>query len=224
MEVNALKLEYPAYDPMSNDEISACIKSLKSLFPIASDFGSPEPAETVGAALQDRLFHIKRIYRPATDEKISKYTDQDYPEWMKKCEEVLSCLHELLQQEIGQPSFALAVVNEGTRPGRDALVNIVAKGNFKIRPPRTDDCDSPEKKNLVLPHVPQPPRGRWIRLNPLENRFTGIANLARRVANPYDFRTYPSTAIPRIDPVRPRPERLLLQTRAAVNSTRIHQL
>ena len=196
-EVNELHLEYTVYDPMSNDEVLACIESLRSLFPIVSDFGSREPAVKVDTTARSRLYRKKKTYKPATDEEISDYTDQDYPEWIDKCEEFFSCIHEKLQQSYGHPSFKFSIVNSGTRPGTDTLVNIVANGNFLVCPPRSDD-DLPTKEqsktSLALPCPPRPPRGKWVHesrfSNPHFDQLSEIAKLTRGVVDPYNHLNY----------------------------------
>ena len=196
-EVNELHFEYTVYNPMSDDEISACIESLRSLFPIASDFGSRESAVKVDTSVRSRIYRIKKTYKTATDEEISKYTDQDYPEWIDKCEEFFSCIHEKLQQKFGHPSFKFSIVNNGTRPGTDTLVNIVANGNFLVCPPRSDD-DLPTKEqtktSLTLPCPPRPPRGKWVHesrfANPHFDQLSEIAKLTRGGVDPYNYLNY----------------------------------
>ncbi|MDE2997754.1 MAG: PIN domain-containing protein [Gemmatimonadota bacterium] len=207
-EIESWQLEYRVYDPLSVDEISSFMESLKKLFPLVSDFGSREPAEKAGDSSVERPFHIREIYRPATDEAICKYTDKEYPEWIDRCEEALSLLHVSLQGEIGQPAFTFTVLNDGTRPGKDTLVRISAKGNFKIRPLHSDESDSPEtdeERRLSLPKAPQAPRGKWIRrvnwLNPYENFANEIGNLTNRMTNPYHSLSQLPTRLPNIEPV-----------------------
>ena len=208
LEADSMRLEYLVYDPLEDDEISSLMESLKNLFPIASDFGSREPAERMGNTPHDRRFRVKEIYRPASDEAITNYTDQDYPEWIDKCEEVFSRLHVSLQREAGQPNFSFAVLNSGTRPGKDTLVRITAKGNFKIQPPCTDDrsiADKRKESKLSLPEVPQPPRGKWIRrggrrLNAYDYLANEIGSLTPRTTNAYRSLTHLPNPFPNIEP------------------------
>lgn len=184
-EVESIDLEHGSYESMSNDEISACIQLLKSQFPLATDFGSRDPAEKGGNTVGDRLLGMRHIYTPATVEAIAKYTDQDYPEWIRKCEELLSHLHDSLQSQIAQPAVTFAVINEGARPGNDTLINIVSRGNFRICPPPVEDDDVAEQKDktgLSLPVPPQPPRGRW---GPNSPYLEGFASVGSVLGNPF---------------------------------------
>ncbi len=59
------------------------------------------------------------------------------------------------------------MVNKGTRPAKDTLVTIAAKGNFHIQPRQCIDDHNDngeqhdEETTLSLPFPPQPPKGRW---------------------------------------------------------------
>ena len=161
-EVQSVEVEHHVYEPISGEEVDACIQLLKSEFPLATDFGSREPEVRDGGFVAGGF--LKQIYTPATDEAIAKYRDQDYPKWIEECKEFLLDLHETLQTEIPQPCFSFVATNEGTRPGNDALINIISKGNLKICPPpaRIDDETQEEDNDApTLPSPPNPPTGTW---------------------------------------------------------------
>ena len=188
---DSIAIEYPVYEPMSNDAISDCIQLLRNRFPLVTDFGSRESAERESQTLAARFLGMKDIYTPATDEAIAKYTDQEYPLWIKACEEVLACLHDALQQESGQPFFTFAIVNDGIHPGNDALVHIVSEGNFQICPPPIEDDDGPKGKDNTgpsLPGPPRPPKGRWSTMSSPLTQFAEqlavLANVSPRILNP----------------------------------------
>ena len=173
-------IEYTKFEPLTSDEISSCIHSLKERFPPAQDFGPQEDDEDeeqpTGIA---RIFAMKRVFIPASDEDIRDYKDKQYPDWLKACEDMLSTLHEVLQKGVGQPGFTIIAENVGSRPGRDSLIEIEAKGNFTIRPSEGDgDSTDQAKQRLKLPLPPSPPRGKWVSamsLNiPLDNPFDNV--------------------------------------------------
>ncbi|MDE0088036.1 MAG: PIN domain-containing protein [Candidatus Poribacteria bacterium] len=137
IEVDSLEIEYPVYEPLSERDISAFMDLLKNRFPPAKIFGPREPETGV---LPEPL----RLWKEA----ISRYKDQEYPFWIKKCEDFLSKLHEK------RPSFFFFTENRGTRPGNNALIDIASKGNFKI-------C-SLEKKETRLHLPPKPPQEELI--------------------------------------------------------------
>ena len=87
------------------------------------------------------------IVTPPTADKIAKYRDEDYPEWLELCERVLSRLHKLLERHQSTLEFCFLVENCGIRPAADALITIEAHGNFHVMAPR----DSEEDKPIALP-------------------------------------------------------------------------
>ena len=166
-----IEIEYTVYEPITDVEISTLLHSLKDQFPLATDFGSRQSSERETPNALGRIFKLTQAYIPASDEAIAKYTDQIYPAWIKKCENVLTHLHEALQRNAVQPSFSFTVANTGTRPGKDALVEIQVKGNFQICPFPAKYTGIPEQKvesGLQLSLPPQPTAGA------LEPRFYQI--------------------------------------------------
>ena len=174
-EINSLSVEYTLYEPLTDDEISAFVGRITSRFPVATYFGPREPDEREPSGIA-RLLTRKEIYTPASNEDISRYTNQDYPDWIESCEDILSCLHETLQREVAQPSISIVVENCGSRPGTDGLIQIAAKGNLKICPPETsgDDLANDAEADLQLPRPPRAPRGRWA---PSRSSIAGISAL-----------------------------------------------
>ena len=206
VEIDSISIDYHVYEPMSNDDIAIRIQMLRNRFPLVTDFGSREPSERENPSPEARIIGMKDVFTPATDEAIAKYTDQEYPMWIRDCQETLASLHDTLQDEAGHPFFGFAIVNDGTRPGNDTLVNIVAKGNFKICPlPREDDDESKGEGNigLRLPKPPRPPRGRWSPVSSSSNRFTGrlptLATFPSGILNPFSLRMDPSVMLPMRD-------------------------
>ena len=174
-EVESIEAEYHIFERMNDEEILACAQLLKREFPLEPDFGSRSPVEKYGTTVADRLLGLRYSYIPASDEQIAKYSEEEYPRWISECDDYLSSLHETLQSQIEQPWFTFAVVNEGNRPGHDALINLIAEGELKIcAPPYQDDADEEDNKiEIGLPAPPQPPRGRWSPKSPSLSDLTG---------------------------------------------------
>jgi hypothetical protein len=159
-EVKKLEIEAVRYVPLTEDQVSGLMQRLKERFPIATEFGSPESAERDGR-IGTRGF-LREVFTPATEKEIASYRDKQYPKWLDDCERALRDLHQNLEGDGGVPTFCFAITNEGTRPAKDALITIKAKGDFTIMPPDQNDEDAkfgPEP--LELPRPPEPPRGNW---------------------------------------------------------------
>ena len=162
---------YTWYEPLTEAEVDSLMQRLKVRFPLATDFGSREPAERPAPpTVANRLFATRQIFTPATDEEIAKYRDEDYPRWLDRCEETLRAHHRTLQAETPVLEFAFLAENSGTRPAAAALVTIEARGGFEIRPPPFDDTDedreaeddaSASLESGALRPPPVAPRGRW---------------------------------------------------------------
>ena len=159
-KIEELELVTEIYEQIEEREISEFLETLKRRFPIAIEFNMQEPKPTGLGVLWGQEWHFEQ----PSDEHIAKYTEQEYPAWLEKCETFLSGLHETLQQRVTQPAFAFEAKNLGTRPGNDALIIIRASGQFMICPPPYDE-DFPEdhkQLELCIPTPPAPPRGKWV--------------------------------------------------------------
>ena len=161
-EGQSIDAEYHVYKPMSGEEVAACMRDLQGKFPLATDFGSPDPEDRDGGFVASGQF-IRRVYTPATDEAIVKYRDEDYPKWTRKCEDFMLNLHDTLQAGFPQPSFTFMVANEGTRPARDTLINLISGGSLKVCPPpvRLEDEAEEDNTEASIPDPPMAPKGTW---------------------------------------------------------------
>ena len=120
------------------------------------------------------------VFVPASTQEIARYRDQDYPGWISRCQRIFDNLHLALQRSSGRPVFRFVVENRGTRPAKDALLNIVAKGNFEVSPPwdeRDDKFRAGNGTGLELPSPPEPPQGRWA--SPFD-QFNGLTDRLNR--------------------------------------------
>ena len=193
--VEQLTVEHLIYEPLSESDIEILMDTLTNRFPMRTNFSPAEPSQdgkgiTVGEWL-DRKF----ASGPPKDEDVAKYTEQEYPGWVRQCRRILSSVHSEFQRETGQPTFDIGVTNEGTRPGNDALVVIEAAGNFKIcPPPYKGEFDENPEEELALPRPPRPPRGPQVP-NALSafsgvNRIVESMNLLQRTMNPINTETF----------------------------------
>ena len=195
-EIDALEVECHVYSPLGIQEMEELIELLKTRFPIKTglnDQGRPSRPTTIdfNAARPNLFASLFPAILSPSDNEISDYKNREYPNWVNTCKRVLSNLHKALQLQLGQPRVHFAIENLGTRPGRDALVEFIARGNFKLSPPHEHFPDWYAEKegiSLCIPRPPRPPRGRTFQ--------DGLANIARVLDYP---RVGPSS-------VRPLPE------------------
>ena len=198
-----LEAEHLIYEPLPDSDIDTLVESLTNHFPMRTDFTPGEPAEAERGMTVGEWSERKFVTGPPKDEDIVKYRDRDYPNWTKQCRQILSDLHKELQREAGQPIFEIAVTNEGTRPGNDALVVVEATGNFKIcPPPYKGESDEDPDRELALPRPPRHPVGPQVRIAVdaalRVSRSAELAKLFQRSINP--FITGPTYLPPSIRP------------------------
>ena len=176
---DSIASECHVFEPLTHSDILACTQLLKSKVPLETDYGSRDPAEKRRETVADRFFGSKYLYTPASDEEIARYTGEEYPRWIEECEEYLSRLHNLLQSKSEQPCFTFAVVNEGNRPGHDALINLIAEGDLRVCPPVQHEAEEEDGKiEIGLPVPPQPPKGRWTLTSSSVSGLAAISALA----------------------------------------------
>ena len=146
-EVSSLEFTCKVYEPLSEDEVLGFLETLKNRFPLDDGF-RPRP-RTYGEIFGELN------YVPPSSAAVSKYKNQEYPDWLKSCESLLQNLHDKLQgREL--PYFSFIAENSGIQPAQDVLVVVAAKGNFKVRPPKFVSEDKQEDDELAL-HLPLPP-------------------------------------------------------------------
>ena len=165
-----LESECSIYAPLTEGEIDELISLLERRFPIVTDFGSetkPEEATRVdiNAAGTNALIQGFSLLRPPSERELTEYKNRQYPEWLESCKKVLSNLHRALQEEAGLRSVYFLIENRGTRPGKDALVEFRAQGNFRLAPPQEDFPNwyiEEEGLSPQLPIPPKPPQSRSV--------------------------------------------------------------
>ena len=153
----------PCYLALADDEVSDLMRRISSRFPMATEFGAQEPGERNPQMRMGIINALtNEVFVPATDEEISSYKNRKYPEWFGECEKILRKYHTLLERRCRRSVFIFSVTNDGTRPAKDALITVEAKGRFEIMPPRRRENDE-ENQPLALARPPRPPQGKWER-------------------------------------------------------------
>ena len=173
-----LEIEYTVYRAMPQAEVDSLLDTLRSKYPVASDFGHRDARQRNAQSVTSGVFNVNERYIPASKAQISEYTDRQYPSWLQSCEDNLLSLHKALQRTVKRPTFAIAISNDGSRPARDALVEVSAAGNFLLMIEPDADADDSASDDLGIPPLPpppEPPRGKW------ESDYAGYSSLARGI-------------------------------------------
>ena len=155
--IEGLNLAWAIYKPLSAETVASAMETLSRRFPLVKEFGSYGVREQQEVARDEG-------YRQDFVSRIARYQDIQYPEWLRKCEAILDNLHRALQREKGRPSLAFRAWNEGSRPGKDVLLEVRASGSIKIRPPLPETGllseEDDEEVQLEFPAPPSPPKER----------------------------------------------------------------
>ena len=170
-ETSSYEISHIWFDPLTDDEVSDLLREIKQRCPLVTNFEQRGTGARAATTVGQFLLGSKKTYIPPSEEQISKYRNEDYPQWLGRCEELLRDLHLLLQTSTPMPRFEFRVGNHGTRPAADALVTIEALGNFRIKPPsKENDEEGGDRENsakrkrsntIRLPTPPPAPRGKW---------------------------------------------------------------
>ena len=182
-EVESVEVECKVYEPLTLDDVRGLIRKLRDGFPPMDEV---EAAKLhVNYSNQPPWIREERV--PPSRADINEY-NRALTDWKKECEGKLSDIHQVLKRDF-RPNLRLAVVNDGTRPGRDALVTITAKGDFKVYPQSEEE----REHQLGLPSPPNKPRLRS------RSQATNIWSLASSLSKRHPI-YFPTTVNHQRDP------------------------
>ena len=99
---------------------------------------------------------ITGLYESPSKEDIDRYVSE-YGKWISECK---GAMHRLLtaKDDLVIHSFCIGASNEGSRPAKDALATVTARGDFEISPPQDEIGTYPEE--VILTQPPNPPKWR----------------------------------------------------------------
>lgn len=154
VSISELRIASNRYSPMTDNEVSDVVQELTRRWPRETLDASEGALDSV--TLPSGLSQEFRFI-PPTEREIASYRDEKYPAWVTECSEFFRGYHLVLQEEEGWPAVGFTAWNDGTVPGRDVLVTLLAKGGVRLMlPPLKSEKKSAAK---TLPVAPKPPRG-----------------------------------------------------------------
>jgi hypothetical protein len=178
--VERLEATVRRYTPLDRAQIQQLVDRAAALCPPATHFGPKTVEEAIAedqrvqklqpATMLDAIAKlasvgvVKHAFKPASEEEIATYRDKAYPGWLKQLETDLAKLHLSLDSCASWPEFRLSLVNGGTRPAENTLIEILALGDIRVgrvAPPAKDD----QKFSWSLPAPPKPPVGGMFKQN-----------------------------------------------------------
>ncbi|MFL4366904.1 PIN domain-containing protein [Enterobacter asburiae] len=153
---------HPYYTALSEEEINLLLNTLTNEFPVETDF-SGEEGSSPFLRLPGNLRAIDNgQYIPASEEEIERYTSILYPEWVRRCEEVLRACHEHLNPRAIKRKVTFWLQNTGYAIAESSVVTFTAKGKFALSGNNWKIHEDLEKvSGIKLPSVPSAPKGHW---------------------------------------------------------------
>jgi hypothetical protein len=168
--IESICIEVVHYDPLTDRQVNALMDEVRSLYPKATEFGTKTKSPK---APENKYFSIGKVWEPASDELIEKYSE-DYEDWLAGCRTYFEDFNETLNRAQAAPSFLSIIDNVGTRPAKDALIEISVSDGIQLCVPYKDDEDD-EPTTPPIPKPPSPPDGHWV------SALFGIDGEARRI-------------------------------------------
>ena len=148
-------------------KVDSLTESVKSRHPMKTDFSKDRSSPTA----LDRFSKLWQRLASTFPENVDKYLQADYPAWLREVRDffrVASCgpREDSTKTPVGFSSRE----NTGSRPAEKTLVSFRIHGGAQFIPPK-DESTPHATGELSLPHVPEPPRGKWV------PRFGSVANI-----------------------------------------------
>ena len=157
--VTKIELSVCTYEALTDAEVAELVRTIADRCPVVSDFEHQGPPTSQTPSQRWSMSSLRIPLSPPTQEEIQRYKEHDYPEWIRTCEEVLSKLHEALENDKqSELVFSFVAENTGSRPATDALVIVSAEGHLLVAPPPGEESQAPVEMSAPSLHLPAPPR------------------------------------------------------------------
>jgi len=167
------------FQPLTEGQIQSLMATFNERFPATTDFGSREKAERrpgLGLSGLHALYGRDELV-PASDDEIALYQNEQYPDWLSRCETCFRELHHQLHNAQELPRIKVDLLNEGSRPAEGVRVVFYLRGGgLLLKLPQEDDAsDSLDGDGnlsgeieigspvIALPRPPSAPTGHWKR-------------------------------------------------------------
>lgn len=157
-----IELVVPSYEPLTSGTVERLVEAMTAKFPMKTDF-SLTPSE--------RLLSVGGIgmvgLRQPADWEITKYQNEEYPNWERSLRSRLEHLHSSLRVRDATADIRFLIANNGTVPGEHVQVALrVSEGLLSIDPEYHDKL---MERLLTRPSAPSPPEPRQNSLDSFGN-------------------------------------------------------
>lgn len=156
--INSLPLKLPKYQSITEAQISSIMETIKTKFPLTTDFNYKPNTVPKSIAISDVL----KFLQPKK-EQIGKYTNEDYPKWLEEISRLLTDLNTRLDLKFRNIRFFISISNLGNVPAENLIVDFILYKGLLIPPPSEflDEKETPQNISLAFPNPPAAPKGAW---------------------------------------------------------------
>lgn len=192
-----LLVSITTYQAFSGHVLDELVSNVSKRRPISTKFNEPIITRPSNHTHMNLIFGVEEKYYPPTEKEISKYTNEEYPEWLHKVKSFFAELSMNYEYPERCITLSFAVSNSGSVPVENILIEFEAVGGLIFFSPPSNKDSKHQTKNK-LPPPPSPPKGKWVQkqkgLMDIANSFQAPAAYPFSRIN--DFDAYLHNTIP----------------------------
>ncbi len=156
--INSVPITLPKYQPITEPQIGSIMETLKTKFPMVTNF-NVQPS-TISHGLANLL--VGKLLQP-TQEQIDQYTNKDYARWLGNVEEMLRTLPARLDLKFRNVRLFISISNVGNVPAEGLIVDFTLHNGFLLPPLSEflDEKETPQNISLAFPNPPPAPKAQF---------------------------------------------------------------
>lgn len=164
-EIYEIQKSISEYKDPDDKEIEKIISKFKNQYPMQDDFTdkASSSAETIYRESVSALLNsgFQRKYIPPSDEEITKYKTEDYPNWIINLKQYISILQSFFNLSSRTFPVTFLLSNSGQVFAENVLVEFRAHGGLLFSREKEEDKENEITLANSFPKPPTPPKGRW---------------------------------------------------------------
>lgn len=154
----------PEYKEPDDVEIEKLISKFKNQYPIKVDFTdnvSSSATEIFRQSLIAQSILSSQNYFPLSEEEITKYRTEQYPNWIINLKQHISLLLSFFNKKSRTFSVTFLLFNSGQVFAENVLVEFRAYGGILFLRQKEEDEEIETHLATSFPQPPSPPKGSW---------------------------------------------------------------
>lgn len=102
-------------------------------------------------------------WQPPSETEITRYRDEQYPQWLSSVRTKLEALPDLLNRRSCEGEFCVTITNTGYANANEVRLTLTAFHGLLLHHALDEGEQAECQKEFELPNAPAPPRGRYVR-------------------------------------------------------------